>query len=58
VTAALAPGEMAVLDVRPHERLAGTVFQSVRHWPVLIAVLAGILAGFIASRRGRRRRPE
>ena len=58
VTTALAPGEMAVLDVRPHERLAGTVFQSVRHWPVLIAVLAGILAGFVASRRGRRRRPE
>ena len=58
VTAALAPGEMAVLDVRPHERLAGTVFQSVRHWPVLIAVLAGILAGFIASRRGRRRGAE
>lgn len=58
VTAALAPGEMAVLDVRPHERLAGTVFQSVRHWPVLIAVLAGILAGFVASWRGRRRQPE
>jgi len=58
VTAELSPGEMAVLDVHPHERLAGTVFQSVRHWPVLIAVLAGILAGFVASRRGRRRRPE
>ena len=58
VTAALAPGEMAVLDVRPHERLTGTVFQSVRHWPVLIAVLAGILAGFVASWRGRRRQPE
>ena len=58
VTAELAPGEMAVLDVRPHERLAGTVFQSVRHWPVLIAVLAGVLAGFVASRRDRRRRPE
>ncbi|GAB5426704.1 MAG: apolipoprotein N-acyltransferase [Devosia indica] len=58
VSAELVPGEMAVLDVRPHERLAGTVFQSVRHWPVLIAVLAGILAGFVASWRGRRRQPE
>ncbi len=58
INAELAPGEMAVLDVRPHERLAGTVFQSVRHWPVLIATLAGILAGLVASRRVRKRRPE
>jgi apolipoprotein N-acyltransferase len=58
ITAQLAPGEMAALDVRPHERLGGTVFQSVRHWPFLIAVLAGILAGFVASRQGRGRRPE
>ncbi|MHA6299608.1 apolipoprotein N-acyltransferase [Devosia sp. CAU 1758] len=58
ITAQLAPGEMAALDVRPHERLGGTVFQSVRHWPFLIAALAGILAGFVASRRGRGRLPE
>jgi apolipoprotein N-acyltransferase len=58
INAELAPGEMAVLDVRPHERLAGTVFQLVRHWPVLIATLAGILAGLVASRRVRKRRPE
>jgi len=58
VSAELTPGEMAVLDVRPHERLTGTVFQSVRHWPVLIAVLAGVIAGFAASRRGRKRVPE
>ncbi|KKB07898.1 apolipoprotein N-acyltransferase [Devosia chinhatensis] len=55
VTARLAPGEMAALDVRPHQKLSGTVFAQVRHWPFLIAVLAGMLVGFVASRRGRRR---
>ncbi|WP_297111084.1 apolipoprotein N-acyltransferase [uncultured Devosia sp.] len=58
VTAELAPGEMAVLDLRPHERLNGTVFQSVRHWPFLIAVVAGIVAGFLAARRTRRMPPQ
>ena len=58
IIAELAPGEMAALDVRPHQRLEHTVFQSVRHWPFLIAVVAGILAGFVASRRGRRRLPD
>ena len=56
ITAQLAPGEMAALDIRPHQRLESTVFQSVRHWPFLIAVVAGILAGFVASRGGRKRR--
>ncbi|MCP8882990.1 apolipoprotein N-acyltransferase [Devosia sp. XJ19-1] len=56
ITAELAPGEMAALDVRPHQRLEGTVFQSVRNWPFLIAVLAGILAGWISSRQSRGRR--
>src|SRR5690606_888187 len=55
ITEQLAPGEMAALDVRPHQRLEATVFQSVRHWPFLIAVVAGMLAGLVASRRGRRR---
>ncbi|NMA98535.1 MAG: apolipoprotein N-acyltransferase [Phyllobacteriaceae bacterium] len=55
ITAQLAPGEMAALDIRPHVKLDATVFSKVRHWPFLIAVLAGILAGFVASRRGRRR---
>jgi apolipoprotein N-acyltransferase len=58
ITEQLAPGEMAVLDVHPHQKLESTVFQSVRHWPFLIAVVAGILAGLVASRRGRRRRPD
>lgn len=56
ITAALNPGEMAVLDVRPHQKLVGTVFSQVRHWPFLIAVLAGILVGLVASRRGRKKR--
>ncbi len=56
ITAELVPGEMAALDVRPHQKLAGTVFSQVRHWPFLIAVLAGILVGFVASRRGRKKR--
>lgn len=58
VTAQLVPGQMAALDVRPHQRLAPTIFSQVRHYPFAIAVIAGILIGFVASRRGRRRLPE
>ncbi len=58
ITAELAPGQMAVLDVRPHQKLAGTVFAQVRHWPLLIAVLAALLISQIAARRGRKRLPE
>jgi apolipoprotein N-acyltransferase len=57
ITAQLTPGEMAALDVRPHGRLATTVFAQVRHWPFLIGVLAGILVGVVSSRRVGRRRP-
>jgi len=57
ISAQLAPGEMAALDLRPHQRLGSTVFQQVRHWPFLIAVVAGILAGLAASRRLGRRLP-
>lgn len=56
ITAALAPGQMAVLDVRPHQRLDGTVFSRLRYWPLLIALLAGLLISFVAARSGRRRR--
>lgn len=56
ITAELATGEMAALDVRPHQRLESTVFARVRHWPLLIAVVAGMLIGLVSSRRGRRRR--
>ncbi|QQR38942.1 apolipoprotein N-acyltransferase [Devosia rhizoryzae] len=56
ITAELAPGQMAALDVRPHQRLNGTIFTRVRHWPFLIAVIAGMLIGLVASRRLRRRR--
>lgn len=54
ITAELPPLQMAALDVRPHERLASTVFSQVRHWPLLIALLLGLLGSFIAA-RGRRR---
>lgn len=56
ITAELAPQQMAVLDVRPHERLAGTVFSQWRHWPLLIGLVAGLLITLIAW-RGERRRP-
>ncbi len=49
---------MAALDVRPHERLNGTVFQSVRHWPFAIAVVIGLLIGFIGARRSRKALPQ
>ncbi|KKB76154.1 hypothetical protein VW29_20605 [Devosia limi DSM 17137] len=54
ITAELPPLQMAALDVRPHERLAGTVFSQVRHWPLLIALLLGLLGSLIAARARRR----
>ncbi|WP_332701036.1 apolipoprotein N-acyltransferase [Devosia sp.] len=56
ITAQLPPMQMAALDVRPHERLASTVFSQVRHWPLLIALLAGLLISLAASRSGRSKR--
>ncbi|WP_108396803.1 apolipoprotein N-acyltransferase [Devosia submarina] len=56
VTAGIAPLQMAVLDVRPHERLPATVFSQLRHWPLLIAIIAGLLISLVVSRRGRRAR--
>jgi len=56
ITAELAPGEMGALDVRPHQKLPGTVFAQVRHFPFIIAILAGMLVGVVASWRGGRRR--
>jgi apolipoprotein N-acyltransferase len=55
ITAAIDPGQMAVLDLRPHQRLAGTVFSQLRHWPLLIALLAGLLISVAVGRRGQRR---
>jgi len=56
ITAQLVPGQMAVLDVRPHQRLATTLFQQIRHWPLLVAIGAGLIISFGTARR-RRRRP-
>jgi len=58
ITAELVPGQMGALDVRPHQKLATTVFAQVRHWPLLIAVLASLLIGFVGARLGRRRLPQ
>ncbi|WP_240231357.1 apolipoprotein N-acyltransferase [Devosia lacusdianchii] len=55
ITGQIAPLEMAALDVRPHERLAGTVFSRVRYWPLLIALVAGLLISVAAARGGRKR---
>jgi apolipoprotein N-acyltransferase len=57
ITAQLPPMQMAALDVRPHERLSGTVFSQLRHWPLLVALLAGMLISLAASRTNRRKRP-
>lgn len=56
ITAQLAPQEMAVLDVSPHERLASTVFSQVRYWPLLIALGLGLLISLVAARGRRRKR--
>jgi apolipoprotein N-acyltransferase len=55
VTASIAPGQMAVLDVRPHERLASTIFAQLRYWPLLIALLACLGISLVVSRRAQRR---
>jgi len=55
VTAEIAPQQMAALDVRPHQRLSDTVFSRLRHWPLLIALLAGLLVSLAAARRDRRK---
>jgi apolipoprotein N-acyltransferase len=54
ITAQLAPGEMAALDVRPHQRLVSTIFSRVRHWPFIIAVLACMMIGVVTARRPRK----
>ncbi|UXN74312.1 hypothetical protein N8D56_03580 [Devosia sp. A8/3-2] len=56
ITAELAPMQMAALDVRPDQRLAGTVFSQVRYWLLLIALGAGLLVSVAVSRGGRKRR--
>jgi apolipoprotein N-acyltransferase len=56
ITASILPQQMAALDVRPHQRLASTVFAQVRHWPLLIALIAGLLISLVAARGGQRRK--
>ena len=55
ITAEIAPGQMAALDVRPHERLAATAFSQLRYWPLFIALIAGLLISLVAARGGRRK---
>ena len=55
ITAEIAPQQMAALDIRLHERLPFTVFSRLRHWPLLIALVAGLLISLVAARAGRRR---
>ena len=56
ITAELAPQQMAALDVRPHERLAGTMFSQLRYWPLLIVLVAGLAVSVLISRRERPKR--
>src|SRR5690606_14689511 len=55
ITASLPPRQMAALDVRPHQRLAATLFSQLRYWPLLIALLAGVMISLVVSRRPKRR---
>jgi len=54
VTASLAPYEMAVLDVHPQQRLESTIFGQLRYWPLLIALMAGVLVSVLVGRRQKR----
>lgn len=56
ITAQLLPQQMSTLDLRPHQRLASTVFSQVRYWPLLIALVAGVLISIVAAAGGRRRK--
>jgi apolipoprotein N-acyltransferase len=56
VSAQIAPMQMAALDVRPHQRLATTTFAQLRYWPLLIALVAGVLISILVSRK-RKRQP-
>ena len=56
ITAELAPQQMAALDVRPHERLSGTMFSQLRYWPLLIVLVAGLAVSVLISRRERPKR--
>ncbi|MBD8066349.1 apolipoprotein N-acyltransferase [Devosia sp. PTR5] len=56
ITAQLVPRQMAALDVRPAQRLPTTVFAQLRHWPLLIAIVAGLLISLVSSRSARSRR--
>lgn len=55
ITDEMPPGQMAVLDVRPHERLASTVFSQLRYWPLLIALVVGLCISVLAARHRRRK---
>jgi apolipoprotein N-acyltransferase len=46
---------MAVLDVRPYQRLETTLFAQWRYWPLLGVLLAGLLVSFAVVRAGRRK---
>ena len=54
ITAELPVQQMSALDVRPDEKLPPTLFAQWRHWPLLIALLLGLLGSVIAARRRRR----
>jgi len=56
ITAALAPGEMAALDARPHERLTPPPFATWRYWPLLVALIIGFGASIVAHRGSRPKR--
>ncbi|MEO5808333.1 apolipoprotein N-acyltransferase [Devosia sp.] len=56
VTAQLAPKEMNVLDVVPDQKLPRTLFAQYRYWPLLIALLIGLLVSVAVTRGGKRRR--
>jgi apolipoprotein N-acyltransferase len=57
ITAQLAPQQMAALDARPHQKLPTTIFAQIRHWPLVIAIIAGVMISFVSSRKNRRRLP-
>ena len=54
ITAQLPPLQMDALDVQPDARLASTPFTRLRYWPLLAALLLGLVISVLARRRRHR----
>ncbi|MEQ1770535.1 MAG: apolipoprotein N-acyltransferase [Devosia sp.] len=55
ITAQLPPEEQGVLDVVPSQKLPGTIFNRVWHWPFFGALVLGLVVAFMTRLRPARK---